>query len=117
MLNIIKKSSEQITKKETFKLTKNQNIRTMKSVDNGHIINVTHWCLFEDVNASGEVVEILSIMDDVGEVFATNSKSFKDMFFDIVDILDEGDDVEGFEIEKIGGKTKAGRDFVTCALV
>lgn len=117
MLNIIKKSSENITKKDVFKMTKNQNIRTMKTVDDGSIMTVVHWCLFEDNNSSGEVVEILSIMNESGEVFATNSKSFKDMFFDIIDILDEGDDVEGFEIEKLGGKTKAGRDFVTCALV
>ena len=114
MMEIIKKSDEQMTKKDIFMMTKNQKIRTVKSLENGAKINVTHWVEFSDVNsATGEVVEILSIMDESGEVFATNSKSFKDMFFDIVDIMDG----EDFTIEKLGGKTKAGRDFVTCGLI
>ena len=53
------------------------------------------------------------MMDENGECFATNSNSFKEMFFDIVDIMDGGK----FTIEKLGGKTKAGRDFVTCGLI
>ena len=113
-MEIIKKSDEQMTKKDIFMMTKNQKIRTVKSLENGAKINVTHWVEFSDVNSgTGEVVEILSIMDESGEVFATNSKSFKDMFFDIVDIMDG----EDFTIEKLGGKTKAGRDFVTCGLI
>ena len=114
MLEIIRKSDETMTKKDIFMLTKNQKIRTVKSLENGAKINVTHWIEFYDVNGStGEKVEILSMMDENGECFATNSESFKEMFFDIVDIM-EG---ENFTIEKLGGKTKAGRDFVTCGLI
>lgn len=114
MMEIIRKSDEEMTKKDIFMMTKNQKIRTVKSLENGAKINVTHWIEFSDVNSStGEVVEILSMMDETGECFATNSKSFKEMFFDIVDIMDG----EGFTIEKLGGKTKAGRDFVTCGLI
>lgn len=114
MMEIIRKSDEEMTKKDIFMMTKNQKIRIVKSLENGAKINVTHWIEFSDVNSStGEVVEILSMMDETGECFATNSKSFKEMFFDIVDIMDG----EGFTIEKLSGKTKAGRDFVTCALI
>lgn len=114
MMEIIRKSDEEMTKKDIFMMTKNQKIRTVKSLENGAKINVTHWIEFSDVNSStGEMVEILSIMDETGDCFATNSKSFKDMFFDIVDIMDG----EDFTIEKLGGKTKAGRDFVTCGLI
>lgn len=114
MLEILRKSSEEMTKKDIFLMTKNQNIKTMKSLDNGHKLTVKHWIQFTDVNGTGEQVEILSIMSDDGMVVASNSASFRDMFFDIVEILEE---YEGFTIEKLGGKTKAGRDFVTCALV
>ena len=114
MMEILRKSDETMTKKDIFMLTKNQKIQTVKSLENGAKINVTHWIEFSDVNSStGEKVEILSMMDDNGKCFATNSKSFKEMFFDIVDIM-EGED---FTIEKLGGKTKAGRDFVTCGLI
>ena len=95
-------------------LTKNHKIKTIKSLENGAKINVMHWIEFSDVNSStGEKVEILSMMDKTGECYATNSTSFKEMFFDIVDIM-EGED---FTIEKLGGKTKSGRDFVTCGLI
>lgn len=114
MLEIIRKSDEEMTKKDIFMMTKNQGIRTVKGLSNGTKISVVHWIEFSDVNSgTGEKVEILSMMDENGEVFATNSKSFKEMFFDIVDIMD-GDQ---FTIEKLGGKTKAGRDFVTCSLI
>ena len=115
MLEIRRRSCEEISKKDVFMMTKNQNILTMKSLENGTRIPVKYWVLFTDMNRStGEDVEILSIMAEDGQVIATNSNSFKDMFFDIIEILEES---EGFTIEKIGGKTKAGRDFVTCALI
>lgn len=116
MLEIMRQSSENLTKKEIFLMTKNQNIKTMKSLDNGQKLTVKHWVQFTDVNGTGEKVEILSIMDESDMVVATNSQSFRDMFFDIVGIMGENE-LEGFTIEKIGGKSKAGRDFVTCALV
>lgn len=114
MINIIAKSETEMTKKDVFMLTKNQKIRTVKSLQDGAKINVNHWIKFEDVKEdSGEIVEILSIMDSDGECYATNSKSFKEMFADIVSIMDG----ESFTIEKIGGVSKAGRQFVTCALI
>lgn len=116
MLEVLRKSNENLTKKELFLMTKNPNIKTMKSLDNGQELTVKHWVHFTDVNGTGEKVEILSIMDESGMVVASNSQSFRDMFFDIVGIMGE-DEMEGFTIKKLGGKTKAGRDFVTCALV
>ena len=114
MMEIIRKSDEEMTKKDIFMMTKNQKIRTVKSLENGAKISVVHWIEFSDVNSgTGEIVEILSMMDASGECFATNSKSFKEMFFDIVNIMDG----ELFTIEKLGGKTRAGRDFVTCGLI
>lgn len=115
MMEIIRKSNDEISKKDIFMMTKNQNIMTMKSIENGTEITVKQWVLFSDINCStDEEVTILSIMTEDGQVIATNSKSFMDMFFDIVEILEENN---GFTIEKLGGKTKAGRYFVTCALV
>lgn len=113
MMEIIRKSDEEMTKKDIFMMTKNQKIRTVKSLENGAKISVVHWVEFSDVNATGDKVEILSMMDETGECFATNSKAFKVMFFDIVDIMDG----EEFTIEKLGGTTKTGREFVTCGLI
>lgn len=113
-MEIIKKSNTEMSKKDIFMMTKNQSIRTVKSLQNGAKINVTHWVEFKDVNNNGEIVEILSMMDEDGSCYASNSKSFKEMFFDIIEILEQD---SGFTIEKLGGKTKAGREFVTCGLI
>lgn len=111
MLNITKKSCE-LTPVETFLLTKNPNIEKV-SDHTGECILVDKWLLYEDVNPeTGEVMEILSFMNEEKNVYATNSKSFKEMFLDIVEIM-QG---QNFTLQLISKKSKNGRNYQTCTL-
>lgn len=113
-MNIIMKSSE-LTVMEQYQLTKSPKIQRMREAE-GQRLEVCKWCVYEDTDSRGEVKEILSIMTPEGEVFATNSDTFKRDFKDITDMLHEaGMDGTVFTIEVITGTSKAGRTFYTCA--
>lgn len=116
-MNIIKKSGE-LTIMEQYQLTMSPKIQRIK--DNaGQRFDVAKWCVYEDVDKkSGSTKEILSMMSPEGEVFATNSDTFKNDFENIISLL-EGAGMAGvvFSLEVITGKSKAGRDFYTCAFV
>ena len=58
------------------------------------------------------------MMTPEGEVFATNSSTFKNDFNDILSLLESaGMDGTIFSLEVITGTSKAGREFFTCAFV
>lgn len=113
----IHNTSRELSKKETYKMTLAPAIQKL-SLAKGSIIDVDAYCSYSDEKIdtkTGEVVtvEILSIMDKDGTVYATNSASFQKDFRNICDIMDG----EEFEIEVISGVSKAGREFITCTLV
>lgn len=111
MATIIR-SNKELTKRESYKLTIDPAIKRMKDCV-GVQIDVSAYCLYTDTNKDGEEVELLSIMDKDGCVYATNSDTFKRDFRDIDDLMDE----EKYTIEVISGQSKAGREFITCTLV
>ena len=111
-MEIIKTKSSELTKIEMYKMTHSPAIRKMKDVV-GSNIDVIKFLMYKDMNARNEEVEILSIMDNDGTVYATNSASFKKEF----ELIEEIMDGEPFSIEVISGTSKAGRTFITCALV
>ena len=111
MATIIK-SNKELTKRESYKLTLDPSIKKMKDFI-GVQIEVAGYCLYKDVNRDGKEVEVLSIMDNDGGVYATNSETFKRDFMNIADLMDG----ECYSIEIISGQSKAGREFITCTLV
>lgn len=113
----INNTSRELNKKEIYKMTLAPSIQKL-SLAKGSIIAVDCFCTYSDEkldSKTGEMktVEILSIMDKDGTVYATNSASFNKDFSNICDIM-EG---EPFEIEVISGISKAGREYITCTLV
>ena len=113
----INNTSRELTKKETYKMTLAPAIQKL-SLAKGSIIAVDAYCSYSDEKIdtkTGELVtvNILSIMDKDGTVYATNSASFQKDFRNICDIMD-GDE---FEIEVISGISKNGREYITCTLV
>lgn len=110
---IIIKTSKELTKRESYKLTMDPAIKKMKDFI-GVQIDVAAYCLYKDMNdKDGKEVEVLSIMDKDGGVCATNSDTFKRDFQNIADLMDG----EDYTIEIISGQSKAGREFITCTLV
>lgn len=107
-------SSENLTAKDIYNLTKNPRSQKMRSVVDSRI-EVDKWALYEDVDKKTEELhEVLAIATPEGEIFATNSPTFKDDFLDMMSLFAEmGETVHAITV--ITGTSKAGREFVTCA--
>lgn len=112
----MKSTSRELTKVERYRLTLSPEIKTVQDLADGAVINVTAFCEFNDVNEeTGEVAQLLGILDKDGTSYVTQSATFKRSFSDIADIFaDEGE--SEFSIRKISGTTKANRPYVNCVL-
>ena len=109
----INTTSRDFNKIETYKMTMSPEIKTLKDVEDGTVIDVAGWLEFtETKETTGEVVEILSIIDNDGNTYSCQSATFKRSFHDIDNIF-EG---EPYSIKKISGITKAGRPYIDCVL-
>lgn len=106
-------SSENLSAKDVYNLTKSPRSQKMRSAVDSRI-EVARWALYQDADKkTGELREVLSIETPEGEIFATNSPTFKDAFLDILDIFrDMGESVHAITV--ITGVSKSGREFVTC---
>ena len=111
-MTTITKTSKELTKKEVYQMTMSPKIQKI-SDNKGVVIDVAAYCFYSDEKDDGKTVDILSVMDADGSIYATNSPTFRDDFERICEIMDG----EDFSIEVISGTSKAGREFVTCALV
>ena len=110
MKNIINKSRE-LSNQEMYLLTMSPKGDSVKN-HVGERIDVSAWVIFEDVDKkTGDVHEVLSVLTPDNEVFSTISPTFQSNFLDMADIFHND-----FAFEVISGKSKAGREFVTCAL-
>lgn len=107
------KTSKELTKKEIYKLTLDPAMKKMKDFI-GSSIDVYAFCLYTDFNSKdNKEVEVLSVMDKDGSVFATNSPTFKKDFMNIAEIMEDDD----YSIGVISGTSNAGREFITCTLL
>lgn len=114
-MEIIKTNIENLEKnrKEFYVLTKGVTLSVQKMTEEelAKVYPVRGYALYSEVNARGEVVEVLAIKSD-GVVLSTISNTFKKEFFDIFDIMGE----EEFSIHVVKGLTRGGRTFFTCSL-
>lgn len=104
--------TENLSKREIYKMTMDAGIKRMRDYVGSEMTPVKHL-FYKDVDSKGNENEILSIMDENGEVFATNSKTFKDDFCKMLELF--GD--EDFAITVISGVSKNDREFITCTIV
>ena len=111
MKNIIEKSRE-LTNQELYLLTMSPKSDSVKNHVGEHI-DVSAWLLFEDTDRkTGEVHRVLSILTPENEVLSTISPTFQKDFMDMAELFNNN-----FAFEIISGKSKAGREFITCAFV
>ena len=111
-----------IDKKTRYNLMKAPDMEKM-SVHVGEIISVKCFCMREDnklgdelLSSSGEIKQnfVLSIMDDQGVIYSTNSPTFIREFSDAYDVFG-AEDIHHVEI--VGGRSKAGRNYITCKYI
>ena len=94
-------------------MTMDAGIKKMKDFV-GASIDVYAYCIYTDFNSKDEKeVEVLSVMDEDGNVYATNSPTFKKDFMNIATLMDG----EDFSVGITSGTSKAGREFITCTLL
>lgn len=109
----ITKISKELNKKELYKMTMDAGIKKMKDFV-GASIEVYAYCVYTDFNSKdNKEVEVLSVMDTDGAVYATNSATFKKDFMNIATLM-EGED---FSVGVTSGISKAGREFIACTLL
>lgn len=109
----ITKQSRDLTKVEKYLMTVSPAVKSMKEVEDDTPITVDAIVDFNDVNEdTGEYNEICAILTPDKEVYAFQSKTFRNSLADIESIM-EGDP---FTIIKISGTTNAGRGYINCIL-
>lgn len=108
---IIKQFPETIDSKTLYQMTRGQGIGKMRDAK-GQQLRVVAYVLREEANVSdGEVSRILTIRDESGDLYATNSKPFVREFEAVLDC----NPAFPLDIEVIGGRSKAGREYLTMA--
>ena len=111
-MEIIKKSSDELTMKQMYDLTKSPEIQKVSDND-GALVQVDAWALYKDTDKDGNTREILSILDNEVGAVATNSPTFIRDFMEIIEMCtDCGVEVQHVKISS--GTSKAGRKFYTC---
>ena len=102
-----------------YDLIESPAIVSLKNVENKGLICVGAWVKYLTINNSGNEITCISVQDaNTGEVFSGQSATFRESFEDIVDRVSEmEEDPDMFFIEVLHRTSKAGRDYLNCALV
>lgn len=112
-MEIIRSSSENLSKRDLYNLSRSPEIKKMRDYV-GEIIPVGKYLIYTDKNANGEVTTVLSIENrETGDVIAGNSQTARTEFEYIADLMEEDD----FSIRICEGTSKNGRSYLTVALV
>lgn len=105
--------SREFDKVDKYLLTAGKGAISMKDVEDGTSIPIGGYLEFVDEKDDGTESEILAIITESrGQVYSTQSKTFKRSLMEIFDVMGE----ESFAVKKISGITKAGRPYVDCEL-
>lgn len=102
-----------------YDLIESPAIVSLKNVENKGLICVGAWVKYLTTDNSGNEITCISVQDaNTGEVFSGQSATFRESFEDVVDRVSDMEEVpEMFFIEVIHRQSKAGRDYLICALV
>lgn len=112
-MKVIRSKNENISVKEKYLMSMNPEIRRMRDAE-GTVIPVKNWMLYSDLDKDGNEQTLLSILSEDSVAYATNSKTFMEAFSDLCDMFaDNGEEITVVKV--IGGQSKAGRHFITCA--
>lgn len=115
----ITKSSSTLDTYTEYDLIESPAIVSLKNVENKGLICVGSWVEYRTVDNSGSEITCISVQDaNTGEVFSGQSATFRESFSDVVDrVSDMEETPDMFFIEVLHRQSKAGRDYLICALV
>ena len=107
----ITNTTKEFTAIEKYLMTTAPTIKTVKTLQDGDVINVAGYLEFVDEKDDGTTAELMSIITTDNAVYSTQSATFKRSIKDIEVIMQFP-----FPVKKISGQSKAGRNFVDCVL-
>ena len=107
----ITNTTKEFTAIEKYLMTTAPTIKTVKTLQDGDVINVAGYLEFIDEKEDGTSAELMSIITIDNAVYSTQSATFKESIKDIETIMQFP-----FPVKKISGESKAGRKFVDCVL-
>lgn len=113
------KSSGNLDTYSEYELIESPAIVSLKNVENKELICVGAWVKYLTTDNNGNEITCLSVQDaNTGEVFSGQSATFRETFEDVTDRISDMDEApEMFFIEVLHRQSKAGRDYLMCALV
>ena len=113
------KSSSTLDVYTEYDLIESPAIVSLKNVENKGLICVGSWVEYRTVDNSGNEITCISVQDaNTGEAFSGQSATFRESFSDVVDrISDMEETPDMFFVEVLHRTSKAGRDYLICALV
>lgn len=113
------KSSRNLDLYSEYDLIESPAIVSLKNLENKDIICVGAWVKYLTVDNNGNEITCISVQDaNTGETFSGQSATFRETFEDVVDrISDVEEEPDTFFIEVLHRQSKAGRDYLICALV
>lgn len=113
------KSSGNLDTYSVYDLIESPAIVSLKNIENKGLICVGAWAKYLTTDNIGNEITCLSVQDaNTGEVFSGQSTTFRESFEDIVDRISDMEEVpDMFFIEVLHRTSKAGRDYLICALV
>lgn len=107
----ITNTTKEFTPIEKYLMTTAPSIKTVKTLQDGDVINVAGYLEFVDEKDDGTTAELMSIITTDNTVYSTQSATFKRSIKDIAAFM-----LFPFPVKKISGQSKAGRNFVDCVL-
>lgn len=115
----ILKSSGNLDIYSEYDLIESPAITSLKNVENKGLICVGAWVKYLTTDNNGNEITCISVQDaNTGEVFSGQSATFRETFEDVTDRVSDMEEVpEMFFIEVLHRQSKAGRDYLICALV
>lgn len=113
------KSSGNLDIYSEYDLIESPAITSLKNVENKGLICVGAWVKYLTTDSIGNEITCISVQDaNTGEVFSGQSATFRETFEDVTDRVSDMEEVpEMFFIEVLHRQSKAGRDYLICALV
>lgn len=113
------KSSGNLDTYSEYDLIESPAIVSLKNVENKGLICVGAWVKYLTTDNNGNEITCISVQDaNTGDVFSGQSATFRETFEDVTDRVSDMEDVpDMFFIEVIHRQSKAGRDYLICALV
>lgn len=109
------KTSKNLNPETLYALTLSGDCAGMRRLI-GKTVTVDGWAMMDSTDSNGELKQVVAIATPDG-CYATNGKAFVEKYEKILSFLSAvGREDAGFSLIIKSGKTRAGREYVTCDL-